>query len=253
MTKEKAGLHKKVSSIFEGTVVPGKQPAEPTSPGEAAPIKLDRPERLDREVPSAPKSVPRPAKPVPRPAKPARAKTAAAPGPKVKAEPSGGLSDARQKKTIFLIAVLFIVFTVMLYRTLKPSLPGNGSEDVSKQAAETETVVPSDSDIQINWQIPPPYPMALRDPMRLSSAGAPAEGLAAVGGVEEIAIDRGIVVRAIYYSEQGRSAVVGDKIVYEGQEVLGATVIKINKDSVEFERNGRRFERPGPLVTGIRK
>lgn len=253
MTKEKAGLHKKVSSIFDGTAAPGKQPAEPASPGEAAPIKLDRPERLDREDTSAPKSVPRPAKPVPRPAKPARAKTAAAPGPKVKAEPSGGLRDVRQKKMIFLIAVLFIVFTVMLYRTLKSSLPGSGSEDVLKQVAAAETAMPGDSDIQINWQIPAPYPTTLRDPMRLSSAAALAEGLAAGGGVEEIAIDKGIVVRAIYYSEQGRSAVIGDEIVYEGQKVLGATVIKITKDSVEFERNGRRFSRPGPLATSIRK
>lgn len=249
MTKEKAGLHKKVSSIFDGTAAPGKHPAEPASPGEAAPIKLDRPERLDREDTSAPKSIP-------RPAKPARAKTAAAPRPKVKAELSGGLGglrDTRQKKTIFLIAVLSIVFTVMLYRTLKPSLPGNGSEDVSKQVAATETAMPGDSDIRINWQIPAPYPTTLRDPMRLSSAAALAERLAAGGGVEESRIDEGIVVRAIYYSEQGRSAVVGDEIVYEGQEVLGATVIKITKDSVEFERNGRRFSRPGPLATSIRK
>lgn len=246
MTKEKAGLHKKVSSIFDGTAAPGKHPAEPVSPGDAAPIKLDRPEHLDREVPSAPK-------PVPRPAKPARAKTAAAPGPKVKAEPFGGLGDARQKKMIFMIAVLFIVFTVMLYRMLKPALSGNGSEDVPKQVAAVETVMPSDSDIRINWQIPAPYPATLRDPMRLSSAAALAQGLAAGGGVEESRIDEGIVVRAIYYSEQGRSAVIGDEIVYEGQEVLGATVIKITKDHVEFERNGRSFSRPGPLATSIRK
>lgn len=246
MTKEKAGLHKKVSSIFDGTAAPGKHPAEPASPDEAAPIKLDRPERLDREVPSAPK-------PVPRPPKPARAKTAAAPRPKVKAEPFGGLGDARQKKMMFLIAVLFIVFTFTLYRTLKSSLSGNGSEDVSKQVAADETVMPSDSDILINWQIPAPYPATLRNPMRLSSAAALAQGLAAGDGVEESRIDEGIVVRAIYYSEQGRSAVIGDEIVYEGQEVLGATVIKITKNSVEFERNGRRFSRPGPLATSIRK
>jgi hypothetical protein len=58
-------------------------------------------------------------------------------------------------------------------------------------------------------------------------------------------LDEQLIVKSIFYSEQGRSAVVGDslEIVYEGQEVFGAKVIKIDKDSVEFEMNGVKFTR----------
>ena len=44
-----------------------------------------------------------------------------------------------------------------------------------------------------------------------------------------------LVVKGILYNEDNPSAIVNNQIVYEGDKISGATIIKINKDSVEFE------------------
>ncbi len=50
-----------------------------------------------------------------------------------------------------------------------------------------------------------------------------------------------IEIKGILYSEENPSAIIGTEIVHEGATVSGATVVKINKDSVEFERDGKRW------------
>jgi hypothetical protein len=61
---------------------------------------------------------------------------------------------------------------------------------------------------------------------------------------------RGLVT-GIARSQDSSSAVIGTQIVREGQSIHGVKVIKIHKDRVEFEKNGRRWtqglnEAPGP-------
>jgi hypothetical protein len=48
-------------------------------------------------------------------------------------------------------------------------------------------------------------------------------------------------VTAILYSEDKPSAVIGNQIVHEGDIVQGLNVVKIYKNKVEFEKNGRRW------------
>ena len=48
-------------------------------------------------------------------------------------------------------------------------------------------------------------------------------------------------VRGIAFSQDKPSAVVGTTIVHEGDVVLGATVVKISRGSVEFEVNGETW------------
>lgn len=50
-----------------------------------------------------------------------------------------------------------------------------------------------------------------------------------------------LALNGILYSEDSPSAIVGNKIVKEGDTVNGAKVIKINKDTVEFEKDGRTW------------
>ena len=50
-----------------------------------------------------------------------------------------------------------------------------------------------------------------------------------------------LVVNGIIYSLENPSAVVANQIVYEGDKVLGAAIVKINRDSVEFEMNGNKW------------
>lgn len=72
-------------------------------------------------------------------------------------------------------------------------------------------------------------PMDVRNPMQFGSATTSQDE------------SSGLVVRGILYSDDKPSAVVGSHIVYEGDEVFGATVVKINEDSVEFEMDGKRW------------
>jgi hypothetical protein len=51
-----------------------------------------------------------------------------------------------------------------------------------------------------------------------------------------------LTIKSIVYSEDNPSAVIGSRIVHEGEKVLGATVVKINKDSVEFEAGGKKWK-----------
>jgi hypothetical protein len=84
----------------------------------------------------------------------------------------------------------------------------------------------------IDWEIPEPYPTKLRDPMQL--------GLRTTAEIET----EKIVVTGILRSDDdpsASSASIGKEIVHEGEKIFGATVVKINKDSVEFEMNGKRW------------
>jgi sRNA-binding protein len=94
-----------------------------------------------------------------------------------------------------------------------------GSEQKNASAASNK----------VNWQMPEPYPTTLRDPMQFGSitTNGPETGK--------------ITVKGIVYSKDNPSAVIADRIVHEGDKVLDATVIKINKDSVEFEMNNERW------------
>ena len=46
---------------------------------------------------------------------------------------------------------------------------------------------------------------------------------------------------SIVYSEENASAMVSDRIVHEGDMVDGYKVVKIHRDKVEFEKNGKIF------------
>jgi len=52
------------------------------------------------------------------------------------------------------------------------------------------------------------------------------------------------LITGILYSEDKPSAVIGNRIVYEGDTLHGINVVKIYKEKVEFEKNGKRWTQP---------
>ena len=50
-----------------------------------------------------------------------------------------------------------------------------------------------------------------------------------------------MIVKGIVYSRDNPSAIVDGEIVREGQTVNGVKIVAISKDSVEFEKDGRRW------------
>jgi hypothetical protein len=121
---------------------------------------------------------------------------------------------------VLLIPVLFVVFVFVLFKVLRtPSAPS--TEAANNVAASAIASFNS----KIDWELPPPYPENLRDAMVFGPATQ----------IQEENKDRP-VVKGIVYSEDNPCAVVGERIVSAGDVVQGATVVKINPDSVEFTK-----------------
>ena len=255
--KNEAGLHKEISSIFKGVPIPSNDDVQQSSGaptadhiGHPAP-KPPAPEAQNLQNPQPPE-----------PYQSSRPLQEAAPAQQLKTdiEKSAsdrrtavkvvsqtflqqikdrlfalrpGVGDTRQKAMVVLMPVLFIVLVLVLIKVF--SVP-------SRTIAEPEEVKPANtvaaSVYKIDWEIPAPYPATYRDPMRPSST------ITTQTDTERLETGRigRLTVRSIVFSEDNPSAVIGSRIVHEGEEVLGATVVKINKDSVEFEVGGKRWK-----------
>lgn len=239
MAKRKTGLHKRITSIFDGVPIPEKTDAP-------------APDGADRVFPKAPPP-PRPqASPKPqfqRTAQPSlkvapskQHKVAVSPKAKVPTgktprkrgesrffKPKPGVSVKRQKIMVILIPVLSAILVFAIVRVFRMPLP----KITEPTGIETTAVIAGS--IKIDWKIPEPYPATLRDPMRFVSIRT----AQATGGEEEGAGQ--IIVTGISYEEDEPLALIGTQIVREGDQVFGATVVKINRNSVEFEMGDKKW------------
>jgi hypothetical protein len=124
---------------------------------------------------------------------------------------------------ILLSPVLVIVLLIVVVNEVKTS-PGTSVSPSNKATDAVASVLGN----KINWEIPQPIPANLRNPMVFgSNSGSGGSG--------------GPAVKGIVYSEDKPSAIVGDRIVSAGDVVAGATVVKINHDSVDFEAGDKKW------------
>ncbi|MBA7657774.1 hypothetical protein ES703_65716 [subsurface metagenome] len=128
---------------------------------------------------------------------------------------------------MILIPVLFIILIFVFIRVF--SRPSRAVATAAK-LEPSEAVAASIH--KIDWQIPALYPATLRDPMQFGSVIRHGRTQTGTGR---------LVVKGIVYSEDKPAVVIGTEIVREGDKVLGATIVKINKNSVEFEMNGKKW------------
>ena len=144
--------------------------------------------------------------------------------------PKPGASATKQKAMVVMVPLLFIALIFMLRGVFGTS--------VRKTEAFAEDNAPSAAtaglNTKIDWEIPASYPTTLRDPMRLGPVAAAQTDTETRTFVK-------LIVKGILYTEDNQSAVIGNHIVHEGEEIQGVTVVKISKDSVEFEMNGKRW------------
>ena len=253
MGKRSAGLHKRVWAIFDGVPLPKDDGAEqafaaptPERPDYERHPKRDE-ERVESSAPPKPPApshltptAPKPRQPVQLPPKAAPAKQPAT-NAAIKSlkqipwqqkweqisgklfAPKQGVSDTRQKATVILVPVLFIVLIFVFSRVLSTS---------SHKIAKAQNFGPTGNvggSNKIDWQIPDPYPTVLRDPMQFGSVATAQTGTS------------GLIIKGIVYSKDNPSAVIGSQIVHEGDKVSGATIVKINEKSINFEMNGKKW------------
>lgn len=239
MSQPKAGLHKDVSEIFNGMSPPGNSGGT-TAQVDGAPAqeKQDytnpKPSAPSHMTPTKPKS----GQPFSKENSPVKKRKSGA-GAKtiekllknkivqdIKSKllaPKEGISPTRQKVTIVVVPILFVVLIVMFIRAF-----GTPSGTVAKPLPSGPTKpAADDSDSEVVWQAPQPYPTTLRDPMQFGSATTEAGG--------------GLAIKGIVFSKDKPTAIIGNNIVHEGDKILDVTVIKINEDSVEFEANNKRW------------
>jgi hypothetical protein len=262
--KQKAGLGKKVSSIFDGVALPNiARPTEPTVPPAAPqapppfrPTDIVSPPRPMQVAPPMPPktaavAVPQPPRTIP--AQPPQLKTSAQPQPSRHNSSSvstvavsenswqqsiykmffsgNGEADARNKKALAMVGMLSVTFFVIASWTGLFSGSPKGAitnSTVATAAASNET--------RIDWTPPEPYPSNLRDPMQVGSVSKAGNGGDSASGFG------GFVVKSIVFSVDNPTAVINGQIVKTGKIVNGATVTKINKDSVEFTANGKSWK-----------
>jgi hypothetical protein len=138
--------------------------------------------------------------------------------------PKRGVSPTKHKVMVLAAPVLLVVFILVITQAIKkpPSTTVKPSNKASAAVAFSG---------KINWELPAVIPDNLRDPMAFGATG---QGKETTGGP-------GPVVKGIVYSEDNPCAVVGDRIVSAGDTVGGATIVKINPDSVEFTMGDKNW------------
>ncbi len=145
-----------------------------------------------------------------------------------------GVNNIKQKAMVILIPILAIVM-IFMFRQVLSKAPKKTRGATNDDAPAVGTV---GSDSEINWQIPEPIPMEIRDPIK------PATQAQTVlpSAWQTDSNDMGMLsVRGILYSQDKPSAVIGNRIVHLNDKIDGATVVEIDRDSVIFERNGKRW------------
>jgi len=155
-------------------------------------------------------------------------------------KPRPGSGTTRQKAMIILIPVLSIVM-IFMFRQVLFKAPHKTKGDTKNDVLAAAI---TDSDNEIDWHIPEPLPAMTRDPTTLqdqNNTQGEEQNETDVKTKDGKTKDGIISVRAIVFSEDKPSAVIDNKIVYVGDQVNEATVIKINKDSVEFEKDGKAW------------
>ncbi len=144
--------------------------------------------------------------------------------------PKPGVSTTKQKVMVVMLPVLFILLLIFVFSGGVFGTSENKAEAGDEKSVSS--IASADLNAQIDWKIPETYPETNRDPMKLGPVERVPDQNESGGLIE-------LTVKSILYSEDNPSVVIGNSIFHEGEKVRGVSIIKINKDNVEFVMNGR--------------
>jgi hypothetical protein len=229
--KQRIGLGKKVSSIFDGVAVPGSQSGVGTSSvgsGTSSP-GMSIPKQADRAPQSGPSRPPQRA-----------AHDFVLPQQKV--------SPTRQRVALAAMLLLAVVFAVLVWQLFlnkpSPSAPKPMAVSADPAIVAQPTAIKSHDSV-IAYVRPGPWPADLRNPFRApplpSSPIMPESNGPVILPPPSLTIT-GIVVDK--HDSKASMAMVNDREVHNGDKiggVNGVTVLKINEHSIDFECNGTKF------------
>ncbi len=137
--------------------------------------------------------------------------------------PKPGVNPAKQKAMMILIPVLAVILIFVFTKVLET--PSRRSNNTVKKNTAVNLL---DDSAQIDWGKPEIYPATLRNPMNIVASGTEHQ-------------TGELILKGILYSRENPSALFSDQIVSEGDKIAGVTIVKINKDSVELEKDGKSW------------
>jgi hypothetical protein len=241
MTRYKAGMHKKISSIFDGVPVQGQ----------SAPAAVEQPTLPDFVTESNETTGPvqSPARPVQKLYKDAAEKTTR-PASKVNTRKKTGIAvyieairskllphkagvdRGRQAAMLIVVPVLFIVLVVVFFKFVLPGSPSRINVPQMEAVANAAS-----ASAKINWQLPKPYTALPRDPMRsASSVQLPGQDGQNPGQFSSFGE---VTLTGIVYSEDNPTAILGSQVMHAGEKIGDCKISKIERNSVTLERNGQ--------------
>ena len=143
--------------------------------------------------------------------------------------------DARQKVMVVMIPILFIIMIFMFRQVLWKAPAKTKAADKDKKSA---IAVKKSSSDDIEWKIPDPLPVQMRDPIRFEADAGSITGAQQTSNSSDAAV---LNVKSILYSDDKPSVVIGDRLVYLNGKINGAIVVEIHKDYIVFEKDGKRW------------
>lgn len=230
--KRKSGLHKRVSTIFGDSPLPGG-PSSKMAVSENDAADAERVVTPPSDLPTSDVGV-NSGTPHDRP-------SAVRPAGEMirKAVPKVSVAltedqeyDASQRRKMFLVIGLAVGLTLVLFFNFYS--PG---KKVALKAEELSSQVRAVKASEIDWPEPEVWPASIRDPMVFKEDAAKLYAL-------ESGIAGPFVLRAIVHKPEGRSmALLGTEILYEGDEIDGWTVKEVLQEVVRLERaDGEKLE-----------
>ncbi len=143
-----------------------------------------------------------------------------------------GVSSRRQTTMVILVIALSVLLFFLLVKPFSQS-SRNSARSAPNISTLTQTSFGANTEsVVIDWSTPPEYPKKTRDPMLpvsdqqlYSTTGTPIITGISSGEGEKLAIIKGT-----------------GKLVKEGDEIFGWKVLKINPNSVVFEKDGKKLE-----------
>jgi hypothetical protein len=259
----KSGLHKQISSIFDGVPVPQNNGHPETADVSSSQMQPDGQDMTELQVQPEPASVSTTAAPslikrmsadpsecasapvlqVNRPMPlPKSSAMAAKTGPGMSSQirkiifgSSKGSLDAHQKKMAVLVAVLCVVFGGVMFISL------GGVGQAKATAAESTTEEPAGQNpgtkkTAQDWKSPQPLPADLRD-----ATSTVSKQTASSPDSAEVSVSGDLVVKGIVFSRNKPSAIINNQILTEGETFNGVTIVKITKEAVEFKANDKQW------------
>ena len=140
----------------------------------------------------------------------------------------------KQKGMVLLVPVLAVVFVFVVRQVLIKPPSKSKADDDKKSAVSVENKKSGNS---INWKIPEPLPVVMRDISTVGNAGSTSDNnqTEVSDGQADI-----LYIRSIVHSNDSSSVVIGSRIFHLNDQINGATIVEIGKDFVVFEKDGVR-------------